>query len=78
MNFVFYVVLLISLFTTYLPCYAEENACDKKQGAEKECCKSCVEGTYKDGRSKLTDSGIGECNKEEDPSGDLCCCSPKK
>ena len=73
------VFLALILTINYLPAFAEEpNACKDKDGAEKECCDSCVLDGYKDGRSKLTDNGIGECNKEEEPKSDLCCCSPKK
>ena len=72
------VLLTLILTISCFPAFAEDDLCKGKEGAEKECCDSCVLDGYKDGRSKLTDNGIGECNKEEDLKSDLCCCSPKK
>ena len=73
------VFLALILTISCFPAFAEDDLCKDKKGAEKECCDSCVLDSYKDGRSKLTDDGIGECKATtEDPKSDLCCCSPKK
>lgn len=73
------ILLALILTISYFPAFAEDDPCSDKEGAELECCKSCVENKYSNGHSKLTDSGIGSCDEAtEDSSGDLCCCSPKK